>query len=56
MFTLIQVPENLSFLVNIHEPIIWRLHEMFQQIKFSGVFGSASTAVSVDPTIKIGYT
>lgn len=48
-------PENLAFLVNIHEPIIWRLHEMIQQVNPSRVFGSAqTTAVSVDPIIQIG--
>ncbi|XP_038986983.1 uncharacterized protein LOC103722332 isoform X2 [Phoenix dactylifera] len=50
----LQVPANSAFLVNIHEPIIWRLHEMFQQAKFSTVFSSSTTAVSVDPIVKIG--
>nr|CAD1836498.1 unnamed protein product [Ananas comosus var. bracteatus] len=50
----LQAPDNSSFLVNIHEPIIWRLHEMLQQVKLGRVFGSQSAAVSVDPTIKIG--
>ncbi|CAL9040995.1 unnamed protein product [Musa banksii] len=49
----LQVPDNSAFLVNIHEPIIWRLHEMFQQVKIDRI-SSSSTAVSVDPIIKIG--
>ncbi|XP_020693465.1 uncharacterized protein LOC110107531 [Dendrobium catenatum] len=49
-----QVPDNSAFLVYIHEPIIWRLHELFQQVKFGRFFGSTDTAVSVDPIIKIG--
>lgn len=48
-----QVSDNSTFLVNIHEPIIWRLHELFQQVKFGRLFGSTDTAVSVDPIIKI---
>lgn len=50
----LQVPDTSVFLVNIHEPIIWRLHEMLQQVKLSSIFGSSTSAVSVDPTIKIG--
>lgn len=50
----LQVPDNSSFIINIHEPIIWRLHEMLNQVNFSSVSGSATTAVSVDPIIKIG--
>ncbi|XP_077211040.1 calcium-dependent lipid-binding family protein isoform X2 [Tasmannia lanceolata] len=49
-----QGPENSAFLVNIHEPVIWRLHEMIQQVKPSRVFGAQTTAVSVDPIIQIG--
>ncbi|KAG9446693.1 hypothetical protein H6P81_012821 [Aristolochia fimbriata] len=49
-----QVPESSSFLINIHEPIIWRLHEMVQHVKSGRRLGSQSSAVSVDPTIKIG--
>ena len=51
-----QIPENSAFLVNIHEPIIWRLHEMFQQIKFGRIYESETGDVSVDPTVQIGYT
>ncbi|KAK8681962.1 hypothetical protein V6N13_054359 [Hibiscus sabdariffa] len=25
-------PDNSAFLINIHEPIIWRIHEMMQQV------------------------
>lgn len=50
----LQVPDNSAFLVNIHEPIMWRLHEMFHQAKLSTVFSSSTSAVSVDPIIKIG--
>ncbi|WOL14400.1 hypothetical protein Cni_G23180 [Canna indica] len=50
----LQVPDNSAFLVNIHEPIIWRLHEMFQQVKIDRISSSSTTAVPVDPIIKIG--
>jgi hypothetical protein len=43
------------FFVNIHEPIIWRLHEMIQNLKFDRISSSESSAVSVDPILKIGY-
>ncbi|EOA39345.1 hypothetical protein CARUB_v10012395mg [Capsella rubella] len=46
--------ENTPFLVNIHEPIIWRVHEMIQQANLSRLSDSKSTAVSVDPFIQIG--
>ncbi|XP_068666865.1 uncharacterized protein [Aristolochia californica] len=49
-----QVPESSSFIIHIHEPIMWRLHEMVQHVKSGRLFGSQSSAVSVDPTIKIG--
>ncbi|KAH1088253.1 hypothetical protein AAZX31_07G215500 [Glycine max] len=48
-------PESSSaFLINIHEPIIWRLHEMIQQVKLSRLYDSKTTAASVDPIIQIG--
>ncbi|TKY54291.1 Vacuolar protein sorting-associated protein 13C [Spatholobus suberectus] len=48
-------PESSSaFLINIHEPIIWRLHEMIQQVKVSRLYDSQTTAASVDPIIQIG--
>ncbi|BAF08745.2 Os02g0470400 [Oryza sativa Japonica Group] len=50
----VQVPENCVFFVNIHEPIIWRLHEMIQNLKFDRISSSESSAVSVDPILKIG--
>ncbi|KAG7594430.1 Vacuolar protein sorting-associated protein 62 [Arabidopsis thaliana x Arabidopsis arenosa] len=46
--------ENTAFLINIHEPIIWRIHEMIQQANLSRLSDSKSTAVSVDPFIQIG--
>ncbi|CAN8243432.1 unnamed protein product, partial [Cochlearia groenlandica] len=46
--------ENTAFLINVHEPIIWRIHEMIQQVNMSRLFDSNSTAVSVDPFIQIG--
>ncbi|XP_078433928.1 calcium-dependent lipid-binding family protein isoform X2 [Wolffia australiana] len=49
-----QGPVNSVFLVNIHEPIIWRLHEMFQKSKFGSMGGSQTNDVPVDPTVKIG--
>ncbi|KAF6156505.1 hypothetical protein GIB67_011306 [Kingdonia uniflora] len=48
------VPENSAFFVNIHEPIIWRIHEMIQQINPSRLRGTQTTAVSVDPIVQIG--
>uniref|UniRef100_A0A0D9VFX1 C2 domain-containing protein n=1 Tax=Leersia perrieri TaxID=77586 RepID=A0A0D9VFX1_9ORYZ len=50
----VQVPENCVFFVNIHEPIIWRLHEMIQHLKFDRISSSQTSAVSVDPILKIG--
>lgn len=52
---LYQGRENTAFLINIHEPIIWRIHEMIQQANLSRLSDSKSTAVSVDPFIQIGY-
>jgi vacuolar protein sorting-associated protein 13A/C len=50
-----QGPESsAAFLINIHEPIIWRLHEMIQQVKISRLSESQTTAASVDPIIQIG--
>ncbi|KAE8735935.1 hypothetical protein F3Y22_tig00000313pilonHSYRG00026 [Hibiscus syriacus] len=49
-----QGPDNSAFLINIHEPIIWRIHEMIQQINLSRLYDSKTTAVSVDPIIHIG--
>ncbi|KAF5202036.1 Vacuolar protein sorting-associated protein 13c [Thalictrum thalictroides] len=47
-------PENSAFIINIHEPIIWRLHEMIQNVNLSRLSNPQSTAVSVDPIIQIG--
>ncbi|KAJ0034329.1 hypothetical protein Pint_24264 [Pistacia integerrima] len=47
-------PENCAFLVNIHEPVIWRLHEMIQQVNIHRLYDTGRTAVSVDPFIQIG--
>ncbi|CAL1397515.1 unnamed protein product [Linum trigynum] len=47
-------PDSAAFLINIHEPIIWRLHEMMQQVNFSRLYETQTTAVSVDPIIEIG--
>ncbi|KEH32375.1 calcium-dependent lipid-binding-like protein [Medicago truncatula] len=48
-------PESsAAFLINIHEPIIWRLHEMIQQVKLGRLSESQTTAASVDPIIEIG--
>ncbi|KAJ7980442.1 calcium-dependent lipid-binding family protein [Quillaja saponaria] len=46
-------PESSAFLINIHEPIIWRFHEMIQQIKLNRLYDTQTTAVSVDPIIQI---
>lgn len=50
-----QGPEHSAFLINVHEPVIWRLHEMIKQVDLSRIYGSATSAVSVDPIIQIGY-
>ncbi|XP_024982723.1 uncharacterized protein LOC112519038 isoform X5 [Cynara cardunculus var. scolymus] len=50
----LQGPENSAFLISIHEPIIWRLHGMIQQIDFSRFSDNQTTAVSVDPIVEIG--
>jgi len=56
MVSFTQGPESsAAFLINIHEPIIWRLHEMIQQVKLSRLYDSQTTAASVDPIIQIGY-
>ncbi|GAV71650.1 DUF946 domain-containing protein/DUF1162 domain-containing protein/Chorein_N domain-containing protein [Cephalotus follicularis] len=47
-------PDNTAFLINIHEPIIWRLHEMIQQVNLSSLLDNETSAVSVDPFIQIG--
>ncbi|KAM7259519.1 hypothetical protein ACFE04_015260 [Oxalis oulophora] len=47
-------PENSAFLINVHEPIIWRLHEMIQQVNLSRLNDTQTTAVAVDPVIQIG--
>ncbi|CAN4121397.1 unnamed protein product [Withania somnifera] len=49
-----QGPENSAFLIKIHEPIIWRLHGMIQQINLSRLYDTETTSVSVDPIIQIG--
>lgn len=47
-------PENSAFLINIHEPIIWRLNEMVQQVNLSRLSDTQGTVVSVDPIVEIG--
>ncbi|XVE82332.1 hypothetical protein DITRI_Ditri15bG0139900 [Diplodiscus trichospermus] len=47
-------PDNSAFLINIHEPIIWRIHEMMQQVNLSRLYDTKTTAVSVDRIIQIG--
>ncbi|XP_028051145.1 uncharacterized protein LOC114255802 isoform X2 [Camellia sinensis] len=48
-----QGPENSAFLINIHEPIIWRLHGMVQHVNLNRLYDSQSNAVSFDPIIQI---
>lgn len=50
-----QGPESSAFLINIHEPIIWRLHEMIQQVNLNRLYENRTNVVSVDPIIEIGY-
>ncbi|KAI8002909.1 putative vacuolar protein sorting-associated protein 13D [Camellia lanceoleosa] len=45
--------ENSAFLINIHEPIIWRLHGMVQHVNLNRLYDSQSNAVSFDPIIQI---
>ncbi|CAM6102066.1 unnamed protein product [Calypogeia fissa] len=45
---------TVAFLVKIHEPIIWRLHEMFSQLNLSRLTSSQTTDVAMDPIIRIG--
>lgn len=47
-------PDNSTFLINVHEPIIWRLHEMIQQINLNRLKTAETNAVSIDPIIQIG--
>ncbi|XP_021714350.1 uncharacterized protein LOC110682332 isoform X2 [Chenopodium quinoa] len=46
--------DNSTFLINVHEPIIWRLHEMIQQINLNRINAAKTNAVSIDPIIQIG--
>ncbi|CAK9187594.1 unnamed protein product [Ilex paraguariensis] len=48
-----QGPENSAFLINIHEPIIWRLHGMIHHANLTRLYDTQNTAVSVDPIIQI---
>ncbi|XP_051130647.1 uncharacterized protein LOC127251100 isoform X2 [Andrographis paniculata] len=50
----LQGPENTAFVINIHEPIIWRLHGLIQQANISRMFDAQTTSVSVDPIVQIG--
>lgn len=45
---------NTAFMINIHEPIIWRLHQMFRHLNLSRLATSQTTDVAVDPIIYIG--
>lgn len=45
---------STAFLVNIHEPIIWRLQQMLQHLNLNRLTTSQTTDVSVDPIIGIG--
>ncbi|XP_044499300.1 uncharacterized protein LOC123220770 isoform X3 [Mangifera indica] len=47
-------PENCAFLINIHEPVIWRLIRMIQRMNIHRLYDTKKTAVSVDPFIHIG--
>ncbi|KAL5700718.1 hypothetical protein ACHQM5_026131 [Ranunculus cassubicifolius] len=47
-------PDNSVFIINLHEPVIWRLHEMIQKVNPSRLSDPHATAVSVDPIIQIG--
>ncbi|KAG9136747.1 hypothetical protein Leryth_004514 [Lithospermum erythrorhizon] len=50
----LQGPVNSAFLINIHEPIIWRIHGMIQHVDISRLFDNQSTSVSIDPIVQIG--
>lgn len=47
-------PETSAFLINVHEPIIWRLYEMIQQVNVNRLHDPKTKAVSIDPIIQIG--
>lgn len=53
----IQVPSspNVVLMVKIHEPIIWRLHEMFQKMNLGRLTTSQTTDVAIDPIIRIRF-
>ena len=49
-----QLPSD-AWLVNIHEPIIWRLHNMVTKLNFQSMSAAPATAaVAVDPLVHIG--
>ncbi|KAH7429913.1 hypothetical protein KP509_09G071300 [Ceratopteris richardii] len=52
----VQVPNahNNALVVNLHEPIIWRLQQMLQHLNLERFTASQTTDVSVDPVIHIG--
>ena len=55
-FFLMQCPSssNTPILINIHEPIIWRLHQMFQRLNLGRLAITQTSNVSIDPIITIG--
>lgn len=46
---------NVVLMVKIHEPIIWRLHEMFQKMNLGRLTTSQTTDVAIDPIIRIRF-
>ena len=50
----VQLPSE-AWLVNIHEPIIWRLHTMVRKLNLGRLSsGPTTVAVAVDPMVHIG--
>eukprot|EP00850_Spirogloea_muscicola_P018627 SM000173S02996 [mRNA] locus=s173:28246:52241:- [translate_table: standard] len=50
-----QLPSE-AWLISIHEPIIWRLHDLMRRLDFSRLTSheEETTAVAVDPHVRIG--
>jgi vacuolar protein sorting-associated protein 13A/C len=53
VFSMLQFTET-AWLLNVHEPLIWRLVEMISRLKLGRLMEEQSTAVTVDPRVHIG--
>lgn len=43
-----------AWLLNVHEPLLWRLVEMLGRLKLARLVEQHSTSVTVDPRVRIG--